>query len=920
MVTLGAFSFVFPWVLTALAVLPLVWLLLRVTPPAARRLYFPAIRLLFGLSSPEKSAARTPWWLMLLRLVCIGLIIVALAEPVLNLRQAMRQSPLVMLVDDGWAAASQWTQRQAALVRVLEGAARDNRPVMMITTAPAQSSTPAALSYAPATDVLDIARGLTAKPWSTNRTATLEQLKTSTLRPPAEAIWITDGVASTADQDIAAYLQRLGRLTVLTGPQQSGPYVLGPADRVPDGDENVIEVTVRRPAVSNSSVATTGVLALDDAGRTVARTEASFEKDESVTTARFTVPTALGNRMARLSVDGVSGAAGVYLLDDRWTRRPVGVVSDNPDGIITPLLEDGFYVSQAMEPFAEVRNGPLGTLLERDLAVIILASGNRVSEPEVTLLEPWLEQGGVLVRFSGPTLDGNVDPLLPVRLRGGGRTFGGTMSWTEPVGMAPFPAEGPFAGLSVPDDVLVSTQVLAEPSPGLTERTWARLSDGTPLVTAERRSQGWVVLFHVTATPDWSTLPLSGVMVDMLRRILDLSRGVNEASSALPPSLPARDILNGAGQLVTPPPNVVALNRDEIRDPDIGPDHPPGYYGPGTTKIAVNLGPSIGPIAAQETWPSNVTVSGFDAVAAERTLKPWLLLAALCLFIIDFVISLILRGILTLEPLRRAGMTTSAIAGLALVTLLWPNTAISADGEIDPATIDAVLETRLAYVMTGRQNVDQMSAQGLGALTQVLAARTSAEMATPASVNPETDELFPYPVVYWRVTPDQEPPSEQAAARINDYLGRGGVMVFDAPDQIGANDNKDGGQAGQALNGILMRLNVSSLAPVPETHVLRRSFYLLPDLPGRYTGAPVYIERGSMNNDGVSSIIIGSHDWAAAWARDARGLPVYPVVPGGEQQREWSYRFGVNLVMYALTGNYKADQVHLPAIMERLTQ
>jgi len=146
------------------------------------------------------------------------------------------------------------------------------------------------------------------------------------------------------------------------------------------------------------------------------------------------------------------------------------------------------------------------------------------------------------------------------------------------------------------------------------------------------------------------------------------------------------------------------------------------------------------------------------------------------------------------------------------------------------------------------------------------------------------------------------------------------MMVFDAPNQIGANAEGEGEQVGQALNQILMRLNVSQLVQVPENHVLRRSFYLLPDLPGRYTGAPVYVERGSASNDGVSSVLIGSHDWAAAWARDARGLPIYPVVPGGERQREWSYRFGVNLVMYALTGNYKADQVHLPAIMQRLTQ
>ena len=133
------------------------------------------------------------------------------------------------------------------------------------------------------------------------------------------------------------------------------------------------------------------------------------------------------------------------------------------------------------------------------------------------------------------------------------------MSWTEPVGLATFPDNSPFAGLPIPDDVLVSSQVLAEPSPGLTDRTWARLEDGTPLVTAERRCQGWIVLFHVTATPQWSSLPLSGVIVDMLRRVLDLSRGVAESSASLPASLPAREVLNGAGQLIIPPPTVLAL-------------------------------------------------------------------------------------------------------------------------------------------------------------------------------------------------------------------------------------------------------------------------------------------------------------------------------------------------------------------------
>ena len=67
-------------------------------------------------------------------------------------------------------------------------------------------------------------------------------------------------------------------------------------------------------------------------------------------------------------------------------------------------------------------------------------------------------------------------------------------------------------------------------------------------------------------------------------------------------------------------------------------------------------------------------------------------------------------------------------------------------------------------------------------------------------------------------------------------------------------------------------------------------------------------------------MLLGSHDWAAAWARDGAGRYRFPVVPGGERQREMAFRFGVNLVMYAMTGNYKADAVHLPSILERLGQ
>ena len=205
----------------------------------------------------------------------------------------------------------------------------------------------------------------------------------------------------------------------------------------------------------------------------------------------------------------------------------------------------------------------------------------------------------------------------------------------------------------------------------------------------------------------------------------------------------------------------------------------------------------------------------------------------------------------------------------------------------------------------------------------MLRARTSIEPADPIAIDVERDELIFFPLVYWPITADQPPLSGQAAARVNHYLKTGGIILFDTRDQNAGPSQVIGGRGPGArrLRTLLGDLDIPPLTPVPPEHVLTRAFYLIQDFPGRWAGGRVWVERyeGGVN-DGVSSLIIGSHDWAAAWAVDERRNPMFAVVPGGERQREMAYRFGINLTMYAMTGNYKADQVHLPAILERLGQ
>jgi len=252
----------------------------------------------------------------------------------------------------------------------------------------------------------------------------------------------------------------------------------------------------------------------------------------------------------------------------------------------------------------------------------------------------------------------------------------------------------------------------------------------------------------------------------------------------------------------------------------------------------------------------------------------------------------------------------------------------------DQMAMRSTTETRLAYVVTGDAEVDAISKAGLQGLTMFLAQRTALEAGEPVGLDIGRDELAFYPLIYWPIVPGVPRPAAEALARIDAYMKQGGTVLFDTRDAITApagtgGDTRRPGML--ALRRILSSLDIPELEPVPRDHVLTKTFFLLKDFPGRYTSGQLWVEalpaeteeeaeRPARAGDGVSSIIITSNDLAGAWAMRPDNQPMLPLVPGEPRQREFAFRAGVNIVMYTLTGNYKADQVHVPALLERLGQ
>ncbi len=934
-------GFAQPLVLLGLLALPALWWLLRLIPPRPRQIAFPPTRLLFDIAPREETPARTPWWLTLLRLALAALMIFAVAGPLWNppLATATKAAPIALLVDDAWGAAATWDIRLRTADELIARAEADGRGVAVVPLS--EPGRDISLETPGAARVR--LRQIRPKPHTLDRAEALGSIaRFLQATPQVELIWLTDGIdIGHADAFVSGLARLLDRrpITVVAGGIKPA-HALAAADNA----AGALSVQVLR---AETGAPETGVVrALDLKGLPLGDARFEFKPEERQTAAQFDLPVEIRNDIARLEIAAERSAGAVQLLDKRWRRRSVGLVSGATSETAQPLLDAVYYLSRALNPFADVRvaegRAPARAIerfLEQNLPMLILADvGNVVGGAREQLVR-WIEDGGVLVRFAGPRLaaaEADDDDLVPVKLRRGGRTLGGSLTWEKPQQLAGFSREGPFFGTPVPGDVTVTRQVLAEPDSDLGDRTWATLADGTPLVTAVRRGKGLIVLFHVTADTRWSNLPLSGTFVDMLKRIIGLAGSTAAAESEGRAAktrevVPPTRVLDGFGSFEPPPATARPVPSGYAGRATA--DHPPGFYGPPEGLLAVNTLAAGDRLAPIDLSPLTARIEPYR-LSEPKDLRGIVFVTALVLLVIDSLVVFSLGGGWhRLVPRRRAAAAILVLCGIAAASVLGIGSS-RADPVSDDFAMKTTLQTRLAYVITGDSDVDATSKAGLQGLTLFLAQRTALEAGEPIGIDIGRDELAFFPLIYWPMVPNAARPAAEALARADAYMKQGGTILFDTRDAVLAPPGPGGEGRGPgmlALRAILSSLDIPELEPVPRDHVLTKTFFLLRDFPGRFNFGQLWVEampaeredeprRPARGGDGVSSILITANDLAGAWAIRPDGQPMLPLVPGDPRQREFAFRAGVNIVMYTLTGNYKADQVHVPALLERLGQ
>ena len=974
--SIGAFLIHAPWALLAVALLPVLWWLIRFLPPPPRRIWFPPLALLEGLRSATRARIHPNYWLLLLRMLICTLILAAMAD-IFYLRDIAahlgRESVRLIVIDNGWSSATGWQERSEALERLIDEAERDQRRVLLLTSADNIEE----MSFEPvsAAKARLLADALKPLPWSGDRTALARQLNSlvenssPTWLDGVEPVWIDDGIEEKRDgggaEALASALSLLGERGVaprrLSHTHSDGNALLALRPSTPLEDADAILLS---PGVTQRNInekINVAVDAFDSNGKRIAREEVELDANARETPLHFDLPLLSSSKIAQITVQGQASAAAVLLQGSSTHRLPVALLDSNPSQNERPYFSGLYYLRRALAPFAQSRtasdisktggNSPLERLLEEAPAVVILDDVARMTPSEQRVLTSWVERGGILVRFAGTNTaqaqtSDDADELLPVRLRSDERVLGGALSWDSPRRLGKFEEDSPFYGLDIPNEVTVSRQILSLPdSTGTGQaraQVWAKLSDGSPLVSARPKGRGLLVFFHVTAAPHWSNLPLSGLYVDMLKRILRLSPGpVTPEQTSSESALATRSTdaanreslrpfltLDGFGVLGSPPISVRAFETDKINHIQASEQHPPGFYGNAGALEAVNVLGENDKIITLENAGSDA-LNGIPALPllelGALSLTPYLLWLAFALLLLDSAIAL--------RSLRPAFAPVKAASIVVMLVMASPAFAQSTSNASNVAPIpvpEALRNFTLAYVRTGNAQVDNMSRDGLRGLAQELHKRTTVysdipeggRPSDPIGINIESDELAYFPLLYWPVTPEQRALSTRAKAQVSEYLSFGGMILFDTRDRHSGTSSFEGGATGGelALRRLLKDIDVPPLMPASSAHALGKSFYLLDEFPGRYAGGRVWVSasEGEDGNKTVSPVVIGGHDWAAAWAINAFDRPLILPLPGRERQREMARRFGVNLVLYALTGNYKQDQVHLPILLERL--
>ena len=627
-----------PAMLWGLLSLPVMWRLMRSTPQKPVDVDFPSITFLFNLISKKTTPLHMPWWQKLNRVTAAGALIVGLAHPGLGdpVLPIGGDGPVILVLGNDWSSGRHWTQRLKYADNIIDRAADAGQKMIVLKTAAGlDGATPGATPVISPAEARTIIHDTHPQPWLSDLAGVAAALDALGAVKPAAILWLGSGFDERGAADLADHLRNLGPLSVIGDAPADAPCILAPAAQ----DDGVLAVRVQCAAAGDGRNIVLN--AVDDFGIKIHQVNVTIPAGTTAGLAIFNPPADQRRRIARIVAEGQGNAAAVLTLDERWRTRNVGMLDTDAVSGRLSLRDEATFITQALQP-TQLKRGGVSELLKLNLSVLIQPDAAVMTADLRRSIDEWVAGGGTLLRFAGSTIAGmevNNSGLLPAPLNTVPRDLPSRNTIQN------FDDRSPFYGIAIPPGVSIDRGLFPIHS-NHDSAVWARLADGSPLVTGRRHGDGWVVMVHTTANLEWSNMALhGGLFGDMLNAIIATSRGMKTMPVA---DLPAVKMVDGYGR-VAPPLSGAMLSPDAIAAKRFSASSPPGLYGASNVRFAHNLGAAI-PELKPLILPGDVAMNYYADINDRTDWMDVLWRIGIALLIIDRAISLSQSGFMRKNP------------------------------------------------------------------------------------------------------------------------------------------------------------------------------------------------------------------------------------------------------------------------------
>lgn len=880
--------------------LPIIYFVLKSYPPLPTKYNFSSFFLLREIDMSAVTREKCPIWLLIFRLLLITLLIFFFSKPYLNKNPvAKNYESFVVLSDKGWSIGSIWNDYKKIVENIAFEAEKAKKEVYFYDTTMKIEQKP--IKFNNAKDILLFLDKNTPSPWQTDRENLRSILLKNDYFKNSKVFFIFSKF------DSISFEKQKSILTLLRD-NVPNLEIIAPVRNIKiiksyKVFENNNQIIIER--FGNLDEENLEIRISTEQNLALYRKKFLFEKGKNNIIIEENFPLEVSNLFYKIEVIGSNHAGASYFLDDLSKKKNIGIYSEDFNYIEKPLLSPAYYINKALNKEHNIFLNNLEEILKEKPSVIIFPKSKKLDRKNKKALISWLNNGGLLLKFASNRSSYEKDTFFNSHdYQPTIRNIGGDLSWNKILSLKEMNEDNIFKNISLKDDIFLKKQLIFTNFSTKNLKILVALEDETPLISMKKVGRGKVLLFHFTANNDWSNIPMSNIFIEFLSKALLLSQYENKNSMN---SLQIDSEINSFGTLEQSESLKTFENIYMLKKTKPSQNNLPGIYYNNEIIAALNLAGNLQSQSFREKIYSKYNMKNYYKSNA-FDLSGFILVIVMIMALVDILISSTIKNKLYfLKKLKNIVNTMSLLIILISFTFIY-NTYSS----------EYLKNTFLAYIKSSNEKRNEISKYGLEALKNTLIRRTSISPEGVVGLDVNADTFFYFPFIYWPVDNEIISISENAKNKIKNYLKTGGIILFDI---INFDRNKSILESKSYIfvKEFLLSIGIEDLNYIRRDHTLSKSFYLLEKYPGRWDSKVILIDNTDLDlKDGVNSVIIGFNDWVGAWALDDNNYPMFPAVPGGERQREMAFRFGVNIIMYALTGNYKSDQIHSKSILNRM--